>query len=100
MTGESEPQPAAPGIVLRAGTMNLTGAMTIEATAAATDSFLAEMLRLMEVAEGGRARYRRIADRASAFYSPVVHLTALLTFFGWMAVSAIGTAPSRSPLPC
>ena len=87
VTGESEPQPAAPGIMLRAGTMNLTGALTIEATAAAKDSFLAEMLRLMEVAEGGRARYRRIADRASALYSPVVHLTALLTFFGWMAVS-------------
>jgi Cu2+-exporting ATPase len=86
VTGESEPQPAAPGIVLRAGTMNLTGAMTIEATAAAKDSFLTEMLRLMEVAEGGRTRYRRIADRASALYSPVVHLTALLTFFGWMAV--------------
>ena len=87
VTGESEPQPAEPGIMLRAGTMNLTGALTIEATAAAKDSFLAEMLRLMEAAEGGRTRYRRIADRASALYSPVVHLTALLTFIGWMAVS-------------
>lgn len=87
VTGESEPQPAIPGTLLRAGTMNLTGPLTIEAVAAARDSFLAEVVRLMEAAEGGRARYRRIADRAAALYSPVVHLTALLTFIGWMAAS-------------
>jgi Cu2+-exporting ATPase len=87
VSGESEPQRVAPGGMLRAGTMNLTGALTIEAVATAKDSFLAEMVRLMEAAEGGRARYRRIADRASALYSPVVHLTALLTFAGWMAAT-------------
>lgn len=87
VSGESEPQKANPGTVLRAGTLNLSGSLTIEATAAAADSFLAEMVRLMEVAEGGRARYRRLADRASALYSPVVHLTALVTFLGWLAVS-------------
>lgn len=86
VSGESDPRPAAPGTMLSAGTLNLTGPLVAEASAAASDSFLAEMIRLMEAAEGGRARYRRIADRVSALYSPVVHLTALLTFAGWMIV--------------
>lgn len=87
VTGESQPLRVEPGSMLRAGTLNLSGPLTVEATAAAGESFLAEIVRLMEAAETGRGTYRRIADRASALYSPVVHLTALLTFIGWMAVS-------------
>jgi P-type Cu2+ transporter len=87
VSGESAPLAVSPGAAVRAGMLNLTQPLTIVATAAAKDSFLAEMVRLMEGAEGGRARYRRIADRASALYSPVVHLTAFSTFLGWMAVS-------------
>ncbi|MEO5323189.1 cation-translocating P-type ATPase [Mesorhizobium sp. CC13] len=87
VSGESDPVAADPGATLRAGTLNLTGPLTIEATAAAEDSFLAEMMRLMEAAESGRGGYRRIADRASALYAPVVHLTAFLAFLGWMAAS-------------
>lgn len=87
VTGESLPQPAVAGSALSAGTLNLTGPLTIAATAAANDSFLAEMMRMMESAEAGRSTYRRIADRASRLYAPVVHLTALLTLIGWLVVT-------------
>ncbi|RWH71702.1 cation-translocating P-type ATPase [Mesorhizobium sp.] len=87
VSGESTPRTVASGETVQAGTLNLTGPLTIETTAAAKDSFLAEMVRLMEAAEGGRAHYRRIADRVSALYAPVVHLTALVTFLGWMVAT-------------
>jgi len=84
VSGESAPQPAVEGVELQAGTLNLTGPLTIVATAAAKDSFLAEMMRMMEAAEAGRSSYRRIADRAAQLYAPAVHTTALLAFIGWM----------------
>jgi Cu2+-exporting ATPase len=84
VSGESLPRAVAPGSPIEAGTLNLAGPLTLEATATAGDSFLAEMRRMMEVAEAGRAGYRRIADRAARLYAPVVHLTALATFAGWM----------------
>jgi len=84
VSGESVPQTASAGTLLQAGTLNLSGPLTIVATAAAKDSFLSEMVRMMEAAEAGRSRHRRIADRAAQLYAPVVHLTALLTFIGWM----------------
>ncbi|TPK95896.1 cadmium-translocating P-type ATPase [Mesorhizobium sp. B2-4-14] len=87
VSGESTPRNASIGQTVQAGVLNLTGPLTIECTAAAKDSFLAEMVRLMEAAEGGRAKYRRIADRVSALYAPVVHLTAFATFLGWMAAT-------------
>jgi Cu2+-exporting ATPase len=84
VTGESAPRPIGAGAMVQAGLMNLTGPLTIKATARAEGSFLAEMVRMMEAAEGGQARYRRLADRAAALYSPVVHTLALLSLTGWM----------------
>ena len=87
VSGESAPGPAMPGTAVQAGLLNLTGPLTIKATAHAENSFLAEMVRMMEAAEGGRARYRRLADRAAALYSPVVHTIAVVSFLGWLSAT-------------
>jgi Cu2+-exporting ATPase len=104
-TGESEPQAARPGTVLHAGTLNLTGPLTVRATAVARDSFLAEMVRLMETLESARSNYRRIADRASRLYAPVVHLAALMGFAGWFIATgdwhrALGVAVAVLIITC
>lgn len=83
VNGESAPAGVGEGDSVQGGTLNLTGSLVLRTTAAARDSFLSEVISLMEAAEGGRARYRRIADRAAQLYSPAVHLLALVAFFGW-----------------
>ena len=87
VSGESVPLHATAGSSVLAGTLNLTGPLTLIATAKAGNSFLAEMIRMMEAAEQGRSGYRRIADRAAALYAPVVHAAAFLTFVGWMVAT-------------
>jgi len=86
-TGESLPQPVSVGAQLRSGTLNLTGALTVVTTSPASGSFVAEMARLIETAEDGRARFRGLSDRAARLYSPVVHATAFVTFVGWLAAT-------------
>lgn len=84
VTGEAMPVTLGPGDSVEAGTLVLTRPLTLRATAVGQNTFLAQVVRLMEEAESGRARYLRLADRAAQVYAPVVHLVALLTFIGWM----------------
>jgi P-type Cu2+ transporter len=87
VTGESDPVPVGPQIVLEAGTMNLTGALDIRAVRAAKDSFLSDVMQMMAAAEQGRGRYVRMADRMARIYAPFVHILALASFVGWMLVT-------------
>ena len=83
LTGESVPVPAAPGTVLSAGEVNLTGPLILRVTAAGRDSSLARLTALVAAAESARGHYTSLADRASRLYSPLVHLLAFSSFLGW-----------------
>ncbi len=94
ITGESLPKLARPGDQVFAGTLNLSAPLTLTATAVAEGTLLSEIVRLMEVAEQGRARYVRLADRVAKIYSPVVHILAAVTFIGWLLLTNVGWEPS------
>ncbi|MHA1189195.1 MAG: heavy metal translocating P-type ATPase [Alphaproteobacteria bacterium] len=83
LTGESLPESVAAGDTVHAGTTNLIGPLRIRVTAAGSDTVLAEIVRLMEAAEKGKAAYVRIADRAAQIYAPAIHILAGAAFFGW-----------------
>jgi len=82
--GESLPADIAPGSAVLAGMVNLLAPVTIAVTAAGERTFLAEIVRLMEAAEQGRARLVLLADRVARLYAPAVHGLALATFAFWL----------------
>ncbi|MGB6969729.1 MAG: heavy metal translocating P-type ATPase, partial [Methyloceanibacter sp.] len=88
ITGETDPAPISPGQQVYAGTLNLGAALTVEVTAADSATLLAEIGRLLAAAEQGRARYRRLADRAAQIYAPAVHGIGAATFIGWLVIGA------------
>ncbi|QKV17500.1 heavy metal translocating P-type ATPase [Oricola thermophila] len=87
VTGESAPVAVAANTEVEAGTLNLTGPIDVKVVRKADESFIAEVMQMMEAAENGRGRYVRIADRAARVYAPAVHLLALFAFLGWMIVT-------------
>lgn len=88
LTGESTPVPVAVGDLAYAGAINMLAPVRVRITAAAQDTALAEIARLMDEAGQSRSRYVRIADRASRLYAPAVHSLAVLAFIGWMIAGA------------
>jgi len=85
VTGETDPAPIGAGAQVHAGTMNLTGALSVRVVAAGAGTLLDEIERLMSQAVESRSRYVRLSDRAARLYAPLVHATALATLVGWIA---------------
>ncbi|MBI1418787.1 MAG: cadmium-translocating P-type ATPase [Limimaricola sp.] len=83
LTGETDPVAVAPGLQVRAGEVNLTGALRITAQAVGADTLLHRLADLVSVAEEAKSRYNSLADRAARIYAPAVHLLALAAFIAW-----------------
>jgi hypothetical protein len=88
LTGETAPFATAPGALIAAGALNLTGNLIIRAQARSEDSTVAAIARLMEVGAQSKSAYVRLADKAAALYVPVVHSLAALTLAGWWMAGA------------
>ena len=84
VTGETAAAPVAAGANVYAGTMNMTGALRVRVRSAATGTLLDEVNALLERAIEQRSSYVKLADRAARLYAPLVHVTALATFLGWI----------------
>ena len=87
LTGETVPVFAEPGGVVSAGEVNLTGPLTIRATAVGEDTSLHRLTDLVAIAESGRSRYTSLADSAAKLYAPGVHILSALSFLGWYIYS-------------
>ena len=84
ITGETLPARLNVGDPVFAGTLNMAAPIEVEITALCEGTLLAEIVRLMEVAEQRRGRYVVLADRIASWYAPFVHGLALATFVGWI----------------
>ncbi|MCK2021525.1 heavy metal translocating P-type ATPase [Microbacterium sp. kSW2-24] len=91
MTGESVPVEVAVGDSVTGATMNAGGRLVVRATRIGADTQLAQMARLVEEAQTGKAEVQRLADRISGVFVPIVLVIALGTLVTWFAVGASAT---------
>ncbi len=87
ITGESLPVDKKPGDAVVGGTVNKEGLLRYETARIGKDTALAQIIRLVEQAQGSKAPIQALADKVSAVFVPAVLLVALVTFLGWLVAS-------------
>ncbi|HEX5569737.1 MAG TPA: heavy metal translocating P-type ATPase, partial [Streptomyces sp.] len=92
LTGESVPVDVTVGDTVTGATVNTAGRLVVEATRVGADTQLAQMAKLVEDAQSGKAAVQRLADRISAVFVPVVLLIALGTLVGWLLATGDANA--------
>ncbi|WP_018504937.1 heavy metal translocating P-type ATPase [Parafrankia discariae] len=88
LTGESVPVEVAPGDAVTGATVNAGGRLIVRATRVGADTQLAQMARLVEDAQTGKAAAQRLADRISGVFVPVVITLAAATLAFWLGADA------------
>ena len=92
LTGESVPVEVGPGDAVVGATVNAGGRLLVRATRVGADTQLAQIARLVEDAQNGKAEVQRLADRVSGIFVPVVILLALATLAAWLLTGHSATA--------
>jgi Cu+-exporting ATPase len=92
LTGEPVPVEVATGSDVAGATINTYGRIVVQATRVGSDTALAQIARLVEAAQEGKAPVQRLADRVSAVFVPIVLGVALATLVGWLVFGASGGA--------
>ena len=89
ITGESMPVTKGPGSEIIGATINKEGMVKFEATKVGKNTTLAQIVRMVQEAQGSKAPIQKLADRISAYFVPVVVGLALLTFLGWLVIGRV-----------
>jgi Cu+-exporting ATPase len=92
LTGESVPVEVGPGDAVVGATVNAGGRLLVRATRIGSDTQLAQMARLVEDAQNGKAEVQRLADRVSGIFVPVVIMLSLATLATWLLTGHSATA--------
>jgi len=92
LTGEAVPVEVGPGDFVVGATVNAGGRLLVRATRIGADTQLAQMARMVEEAQNGKAQVQRLADRVSGIFVPVVILLALGTLSVWLLTGHSATA--------
>lgn len=100
VTGESVPVEARAGDSVIGATLNAGGRLVVRATRVGADTQLAQMARLVEEAQSGKARAQRLADRISGVFVPIVLVLAVGTLGAWLALGSTRHPPSPPPSRC
>jgi Cu2+-exporting ATPase len=88
ITGETTYRNARAGAIAYAGSVNISGALTLRVSAAGSGTLVDEVDRLIAKALQAKSHILRLADRAAQLYAPVVHVTAALAAIGWIIAGA------------
>ncbi|MEX0768753.1 MAG: heavy metal translocating P-type ATPase, partial [Microthrixaceae bacterium] len=88
LTGESVPVEVGPGDDVTGATINAGGRLVVKATKVGSDTALAQIARLVNQAQSGKAPVQRLADRVASVFVPVVLLIAALTLAYWLLTGA------------
>jgi Cu+-exporting ATPase len=92
VTGEPVPVEVGPGDEVIGATVNANGSLVVEATRVGADTALAQIIRLVDEAQGSRAEVQRLADRVAAVFVPTAIAIALVTLLAWLAIDGDANA--------